>query len=836
MQQATMEHNTVGETMVEFLGGVAGRYGPRTALLFKPGFRYLKWSYSDLWEGSGQVATLLQKRGLTKGDRVLIWGPNCPQWVMAFFGCLRAGVVVVPLDLRCSTEFAENVASQTAPKLSFISRVTPDAHLALGVPEVSFEELEGLLSGLPAPEQVEVGPEDLAEVMFTSGTTGDPKGVMLTHRNLTSNIHGASQHMPGDPSDRLMSVLPLSHMFEQLGGLFLALRAGANVTFPTSRRPKVLAKTMQDRRVTMLLLVPQVLELLMNGIEREVSRQGRERLWRTLLRAASRAPYPVRRLLFRSVHKKFGGELKLIVTGGAALDPGLASKWELMGVNVTQGYGATEASPVISIHTQDRPRHESVGPPLPDMEVRITDSGEVQLRGPSITGGYWKAPEKTADSFEDGWYKTGDQGFLDEQGFLHLKGRTKDMIVLSSGENVFPEDIEAVLKKHDAIKEVAVVGLPQGASDEVHAALLMYDDEQAAAAVSWANGQLGEHQQIRGHTVWPSDEFPMTHTLKVKKGQVIDILKAMSSGAAAPGAAVQGEEEADGAPNVRRLVAEVTGFPIEELTPEKTLGGDLGLDSLGRVELLSAIEEEMEVYIDESAIGMETTVAQLAEMTEKGGDAAAPASYPQWGMSWWCTNLRDALQRAIVFPLLRLTNRYRVVGADGVKDIAGPMLFTANHCLFLDNGLLIKAMPSRVRRRLAIAAWDEPMRNPVWAILNPLLGNGFPFSKEGNIRASMDNLGSILDRGWNVLIYPEGTLTIGGPTQPFQTGTALVAVEGKVPVVPLRVDVRKLGSPRLITFWKRSDVEIRFGKPISFAPGTDHTLATNEIEAAVKAL
>ena len=241
------------------------------------------------------------------------------QWVLAFFGCMRAGVVVVPLDLRGADDFVRTVASKTRPGLAFVSRLTPELHHELALPEIAFEEMDGLTQGMPEPEHVDIGPDDLVEVMFTSGTTGDPKGVMLTHRNLTANIAGASQYVPGKPSDRLLSFLPLSHMFEQMGGLFLALRVGANVAYPTSRQPTVLGRSMRERKVTTLLLVPQAVELLMNGIEREVRRQGKERSWRVLSATARRLPFRLRRLLFSRVHKRLGGSLGLIVSGGAAL-------------------------------------------------------------------------------------------------------------------------------------------------------------------------------------------------------------------------------------------------------------------------------------------------------------------------------------------------------------------------------------------------------------------------------------------------------------------------------------------------------------------------------------
>ena len=232
MRNARTPGTPVGETLVHLLQEAAERHGSRDALLFKPAFRYQRWSYSRLWEESGQVATLLQRRGLTKGDQVILWGPNSPHWVLIFFGCIRAGVVAVPLDLRSAPDYVARVVSRTSPKLAITSRVTPKGKADLGVPEITFEELEGSIQGLPQPQAVDIAPGDLVEIMFTSGTTGDPKGVMLTHRNLTANVHGVSQYITCGPSSRLLSILPLSHMYEQMGGLFIALHRGPASLIP----------------------------------------------------------------------------------------------------------------------------------------------------------------------------------------------------------------------------------------------------------------------------------------------------------------------------------------------------------------------------------------------------------------------------------------------------------------------------------------------------------------------------------------------------------------------------------------------------------------------------
>ena len=827
------KESPVEATLVEFLRARAEEFGDREALLFRPGFRYQRWSYADLWEGAGRIAAMLQARGLSKGDRALIWGPNCPQWALALFGCLRAGVIVVPLDLRSPREFVENVASRVDAKLSFVSRVTPDYHGELGVSEIDFEELEALSEDMSAPAPVDIDPDDLAEVMFTSGTTGDPKGVMLTHRNITANIASVVQVAPGKESDRLMSILPLSHMLEQMGGLFVPMKAGANITYPTARQATVLFRTMKERRVTTMVLVPQLLDLFMKGIEREVRRQGREGLWSKLMKVAARTPFPLRRILFSQVHKKLGGKLSFIFAGGAPLDSELGAKWNLLGVVVVQGYGATETSPVITCHSQDRPRYDSPGPPVPGVEVKIADDGEVLVRGENVTQGYWNAPEATASSFQDGWYKTGDQGEIDDEGYLHLKGRKKDMIVLGSGLNVYPEDIEAMLVKHEAVEDAAVVGLPRSSGPEVHAALIIPDPARAPDAVAWANGRLAEHQRVRGFTVWPDEDFPRTHTLKVKKALLTDML--LSEGEAESDAAARRPAAQEG-PSLEGVIAEIAEVPVAQVAGEKTLDGDLDMDSLKRVELLSAIEEELGVYLDESAMEQGTTVAALARMVDEGSRTPEEKKFVRWGMSWWCRPLRGLIQRVVIFPALRWLYGFRVVGASNVEGLEGPVLFAANHCLRLDNGLIIKAMPLRHRRRLAIAAWEELWRNPAYRITHPLLGNGFPFSKEGAVRASLENMGRILDDGWSVLIYPEGELTVGGPMQPFRGGTGLVAVESGIPVVPIKLEILKIGSPTGFPMFRRGDVEVRFGSPFTFPRGTTYEEATTRIEEAVRAL
>ncbi|MBI4338814.1 MAG: YihY family inner membrane protein [Chloroflexi bacterium] len=824
----------MADTLVQFLQEASDKFGSRPALFFKPAFRYRQWSYRQLWEESGKVAALLQQRGLQKGDRAILWAYNCPQWVLAFFGCLRAGVIAVPIDLRSAPEFVTKVVAKTRPKLAFVSRLTPPMEQRMEMECISVEELEGLCEHLPALQDVPVAKDDLAEIMFTSGTTGDPKGVMISHWNLLSNLEAASQYIPCKPSYRLLSVLPLSHMFEQMGCLLMALSNGASVTYPASRQPSVLFRTMRERRITTMLLVPLALDLFMKGIEREVERQGKERLWNALLTMAKRTPFHLRRVLFRRIHKQFGGKLELVISGGAALDPELGAKWQLLGVKVIQGYGATEASPVISCHKMSDPRFDSVGLPLPGVDVKIQDDGEILVRGPNVTRGYWEAPEQSAAAFKDGWYKTGDLGYFDKEGYLHIQGRKKDMIVLADGQNVFPEDVEAVLLKHTAVTDAIVVGLSKGSDTEVHAVFILKEPSEAPAIVTWANSRLEERQRIRGWSRWPGEDFPRTHTLKVKKGVVLDTLRGVAPSSPA---AISGTPSTSSTPRaLTRIVADVAGVALGQVAAERTLGGDLNLDSLKRVELLSVVEEELGAFVDETTVGPDTTVGQLQAMIGEQANAHTVQSFPGWGMSWWCQPLRGTIQRAFIFPMGLWLYRLRVSGQEHLDGVKGPVLFAANHHLALDNGLIIKAMPNPWRRRLAIAAAADLWGNPVNAVMNPLLGNGFPFAKDGPVRASLDNLGRILDKGWSVLLYPEGELTVGGPMKPFKSGTGLIGVEGGIPVVPLHLLIHSPGKPEPFPFLRRGHVEIRFGKPIFFQPGASYLEATAAIEGAVHTL
>ena len=833
------------DNLIELLENSSKTFGANPALLIKPSFRYLVWSYADLWKDSGRVASFLQAKGVEKGDRILLWGPNMPQWVLGFFGALRAGAVPVPLDVRSATDFVSRVVEQTEPRLAFVSRAsqqTAPGDLPSGLSSVSLEDLDQQVAGFSTePTAVNVEPDDLAEIMFTSGTTGDPKGVTLTHRNIVSNAQAAKKIFPSSTSDRLLSLLPLSHMLEQCGGLLVPLLGGARVVYPVSRQPSLLFKAIQENQITLLLMVPQGLQLIMNGIEREVERQEKEGTWGAMHRIAPRIPMVVRRRMFGGVHRRLGGKLRCILTGGAFLEPDLARKWENLGIPVVEGYGATEASPAIAFNSLTRRVLGSLGRSLPGQEVRIAEDGEVLVRGPNVTPGYWRNQQATEAAFENEWYKTGDLGYLDDSGQLYLRGRKKDLIVLANGQNVYPEDIERLLNTHPAVTEGVVVGLPAegGGGETVHAVLLINEPQLSKEVIQEVNGNLADHQRISGYTVWHQEDFPRTPTLKVRKALVLDHLKEAAPQSSESTAVATETASSTHIDPLVQLVGQVAQVPVTVVEPEKALGSDLGLDSLGRVELLSMVEQELGVYIDESLLGPSTTVSELQQLVAQQAQAkGAPLTFYRWPLTMWCTNLREAIHLAIVFPWLSTMYRGKATGLENLGSLKGPALFAINHnAIQWDSLLVLKHLPRRWRRRMSYAAAAEITFGKRWlGILAALIGNAFPLSRDTAIRPSLEHLGSILDRGWNVGIFPEGAQYVGQPMLPFQTGTGLLAVDCRIPVVPVLL-VNHGRPPRgRFRLPSRESISVRIGTPLLFSPSTTYAEATEQIEEAVRCL
>ncbi len=539
-------------SLLDIIDGGENRYADRFAFGMRGDDGTTEqWTYRELNRRSRIVAWRLRDMGLRPGDRLLVWTPSSPAVPALYFGAMRAGLVFVPLDLRMSSGAIERIVARADARHLVVGtgRDTPDPadarleHFPCSVverlaaePDAAFPaDWEAQVDAWPRPQG-----GDVAEIMFTSGTTGEPKGVVLTHANLIGTLEAAHNLLP-EQEHRAVSLLPLSHLLEQVATVYYAMSVGAHVLYIRSRNPRVIFEAIRDHRTTTLVLVPQVIDLFWAAIEREVAARGQLVLFNRMRRIARRLPYPARRRIFAGVHRQLGGSLNLIVSAAAFLPPSLQQAWEDIGVVVMQGYGATECGVASATHRGDHGLG-TVGKTIPPVRVKLADDGEVLVSGPTLFGGYWRDPATTAESFtSDGWYRTGDIGRHDGGGHLILMGRKKDIIVLPNGLNVYPEDVENALRTA-GLRDAVVVESRPGRIEAVVLApgppVLPQPGEPADAtrapeigdpaavraeietAVRAANRTLAVHQRVAAWRLWPDADFPRTHTFKVQRDRV----------------------------------------------------------------------------------------------------------------------------------------------------------------------------------------------------------------------------------------------------------------------------------------------------------------------------
>ncbi len=544
------------QSAVELLDDAATRYPGRPLLSLRTDDGVKEsWSAAELRRRSRLAAWRLRAAGLNPGDRLLTWSPSTPQLPAVYFGAMRAGLVLVPLDLRMASDVLRRIAVRAethhlaigtghdapdpeANGLSYLTMHTLDELTADPEPaDALFHEgWEAELDAWPMPAR-----DQVFETIYTSGTTSHPKGVMITHGNVLATLEACEQLLPPRPH-RLVSLLPLSHLFEQAPILIYGTMIGADIRYVRSRNPRVIFESLREHRVTTMVVTPQLLEIFWTAIGREIDKQGKRASFEKARRIARHLPYVARRRIFASLHRQLGGSLNLFVSAGAYLPPELQQGWEDIGIIVLQGYGATECGAAIANTEKDHPAG-IVGRPIPPARIKLAEgTSEILVGGPTVFPGYWRDPEATAEALDaDGWYHTGDIGHIDANGRWHLSGRIKNIIVLPNGLNVFPEDIETALQDHGLSQSVVLettpgrieaVVLPPGTlpmvrSDAPKPEPLDADGLEKAKAeieriVRETNRQLGQHQRIDGWRLWPEPDFPRTHTLKIRRDEVRD--------------------------------------------------------------------------------------------------------------------------------------------------------------------------------------------------------------------------------------------------------------------------------------------------------------------------
>src|ERR1039457_801801 len=516
-------------TILEYLDNFR-RHAREAAYVHHRGYRMQRWTYGDVLSNAYRFARELEQRGIGKGDKVLIWGENCAEWVVAFFGCLLRGAIVVPIDKIAAPDFAARVAQQVDAKLCVGS-----AHNAVpGVAHLDLDTLREQLAGVSdAPIVASAATrDDIVQIVFTSGTTAEPRGVVITHGNILANLEPLEREIGKylryerifHPL-RFLNLLPLSHVFGQFLGMFLPQLLAATVIFQDTLNPTEVLHVIKKERVSVVVAVPRLMESLKDKLMRDFDAAGRQEWFQRQFEAANNQHFVRRWWRFRKIHNQFGWKFWAFISGGRALDAETEEFWRRLSFVVIQGYGLTETTSLISLNHPFRTGKRSIGKVLEGREMKLDENGEILVRGANVAAGYWQNKELKPVLAEDGWFRTGDLGALDDDGNLYFKGRKKNVIVTREGMNIYPEDLENALRQQPAIRDCVVVGLGQGGNAEPCAVLILRDSTDPEPAVRRANQQLAEYQQMRRWLVWPEHDFPRTPTQKPKIAVILQTVQ-----------------------------------------------------------------------------------------------------------------------------------------------------------------------------------------------------------------------------------------------------------------------------------------------------------------------
>jgi long-chain acyl-CoA synthetase len=810
------------ETLLDVFGDLARLEGE--FLVWDDGYRALSWSYRQVTEAARVFAA---QTNLAKGDRVILWSENRPEWIAAFWGCLLQGAVPVPLDYRASAEFLARIQSVAQARLLLIGDDVPEP-APLGLTVLRLREVQW--SRGAATTSVNTSGDDIAEVLFTSGATAEPKGVIITHRNILANIVPVEQEVRKYVAKyrlaarlffpvRFLNLLPLSHMFGQAMATFVPPMLPGTVFFMRGFSPREIVRLIHNRRISVLVCVPRILEVLRAYVRSVLPDEPR-----------LNAHPAVRWWRYRRVHRMFGFKFWAFVVGAAPLDPELEAFWQGLGFVVIQGYGLTETAPIVTLNHPFRTKRGTVGTPIAGVEVKISPEGEILVRGDNVTSGYLNG---TAPLTGDGWLRTGDAGVIDEAGRLQVRGRLKEMIVTPEGMNTFPEDVERVLNRLPGVRESAVVG-----ESAVHAVLVLDERADAEDIVRRANEQLEAHQRIRGFNVWTSGPLPRTEgTRKLKRREV----QAWVTSGGVPSA----EKHEGGVEDVLARFA-----PGRRIDPRTTLA-ELGLSSLERVELLIALEQRLGKTIDEAAFACAATVSELEKVTAAEATPASVLEFPRWNRGRAARLVRRTSLPTWVLPAASVFSRVTAHGVDHLRNLQPPVIFTSNHQSHLDVPSILLALPARWRYRLAPAmskeffhahffpgahSGREWFTNSLNYYLACLIFNAFPLpQRETGARETVRYAGDLASEGWCVLIFPEGKISETGEIGPFMPGIGLLASRLGLPVVPVRLQGVNQVLRRSWKFPRRGPVRVTFGPALTLE-GDDYAGLAARVRDAIVTL
>ncbi len=841
----------------------------------------------------------LQEQGIGRDTKCALLAANGPRWVTAYLGILAAGAVAVPLDTALNQEqvhklllasdssllFADTKHQQTAERAA---EGLPVRVVLLDCGDLA-EHSRGRLCHTSSLVAADVDSEEVAAILYSSGTTGDPKGVMLTHDNLLAETDSIFQVFDLGPADSILGILPLFHALALVTNLLLPMAAGARVVFLESLNTTELLRALPS--VNIFVCVPQFFYLIHERIWKEVNARGRaaQLAFRAMLRVASagrKLGLNLGRIFFHRIHELLGTNMRYLATGGSRFDPEIGREFEAMGFVMLQGYGLTETTGCATYTPPGGVNIASVGQPLPGVEIKILDAqagaatsgppaGEVALRGRIVMKGYYKRPDATAAALHDGWLHTGDLGYLDASGNLVLTGRAKEVIVLSSGKNVYPEEIEAHYLKTPLIKEICVLGMENphpspspslrsgsgsgwgtpirraDSGERLHAVVvpnfellrqkkIVNTREALRFEIENLSAKLPSTKRILSYELWQED-LPRTTTRKLKRFEIERRVREREATSAGNGREEEltrklSDEERQWLqePDVERAMKVVheaakNKDEKQKIYPGDNLELDLGLDSMERVELLVALERELGAHVEDSVVAEVYTVRELIEAVRQGSPGGARrAAAPGWD-SVLASDPDDAEVLAVAKPTpvitrgwYLFTRLWQVFGrglfhlkVEGVEKLPhnGAFILAPNHQSFLDPPVLMSVLPWRVFRNVFYVGTSEIFGSGVWRWVARSL-KLVPVDPDANLVPAMRAGAYGLRHGKVLVLYPEGERSIDGVPKTFKKGAAILAAHLRVPVYPVAMDGFYQAWPRGKPFQQFTRLRIRIGDPV----------------------
>lgn len=788
-------------------------------------------TYQALKESSESIESYLMVKGVKKRTKIALLSENRPEWGIAFFGIANVGATVVVMDPILKSNEIKFILNNSETSYifvsgSFIHLIQSISYELPNLKEViSLENLTEIQGPMFIPVQIE--PDDDAILIYTSGTMGSQKGVVLSHQNIITNLQSAFQEIPYKPGTKFLSLLPLSHMLEITVGFLGPLYNGGCIIYPESFKSYELLETMRKTQTEIIVVVPLMLKIFYNGIRKKI--EELPEILKALFnfniglnKFFKKLKIDISRMLFKSIHDTFGGKLKYFICGGAPLDAEIEDAFDTFGIPVLLGYGLTETSPVVGVNTLKEKRRGSVGKPLPGMEVRIEKDGEIVVRGPNVMKGYYKNENATKEIIKDGWLYTGDIGEINRDGFIFIKGRKKNVIVTKSGLKIFSEEVESLFTQSPYIKEICVVER----DGRVHA--VVYPDYSFLKGIS--NGEVEErlkqeidkyqkeiahYKRVQTFEIW-QEELPKTTTRKIKRQEISQRLRGSIE-------RKKFEEMDHFASKVRKVVAKVIKIPPTSIKYNSSFSQDLGVDSLMKIEILCEVDKKFGIYIpEEQAYEIENfknlvdiikmfieapgTLKQNFIRSEIRGDLS---DLLKESRLLKCTRLLTAV---LLFCFTRIYFKLRVKGKENIPPESS-FIIASNHTSLLDFPLIYTSLPRKKTRDIAApAAKDYFFKSPLKELLVRMAFNAFPLERFGNFFEGLKACARVISTGKPLVLFPEGTRSLRGTLQPFKLGIGLLAFELNVPILPTFIKGVYEVFPKGKIFPKSRPIEVIFGK------------------------